>query len=345
MPNKGICPVCKFTYSNMMIHLMKKEDDDHKKYISDLNVILDELILNTDLYTSEIVDEIEKKELYISKHYIQIRIKEIEPNRKNRVLSSRRMGENNPVNNPGVAEKISKSVTDKWVSGTYKDRINGMLGKVKELHPNFKPEIHKPSVEAVKFYRDYLSQFEDITYCKRCNSNENINVHHIDEDHNNFLPSNLEAVCVPCHGEFHLPNRIMPFMSVAKKLSFAAAHKLPHHLGKCENWHGHEWSLEVFIERRIDPATMMVIDFKELKTIMNKYIIDVFDHNCLNDIIEIPTAENILIWCWEQLMFEGKLKGISKINLWESSDSYSTLTKHGMLSVFKTKLDEAIHAN
>ena len=121
-------------------------------------------------------------------------------------------------------------------------------------------------------------------------------------------------------------------------MSFAAAHKLPHHLGKCENWHGHEWVIEISIRKRVDPATMMVMDFKELKIVMKKCIVDILDHNNINDVIVIPTAENILVWCWEQLMFEGQLKGIEQIKLWESPDSSATITKVDMLSVFKNKM-------
>ena len=339
MPNKGICPVCKFTYSNMMIHLVRMDDENHKNYLNKINKVLDDLIIKTDLYTQEIIEEIEKQDLYINKYYISTRIKKIEPLRKNRIMSTRRMGYNNPVHNSGVVDKISKTVTDKWLKGTYKNRINGMLGKFGNKHHNYKPEIHTKSIEAEKFYRDFLSSFEDISKCKRCNSYENINIHHIDEDHSNILVSNLEAECVPCHGEFHLSNRVMPFVTIGKKLSFAAAHKLPHHLGKCENWHGHEWDIEVRIRRRIDPATMMVMDYKELKEIMNTCIIDVLDHSSINDLIEIPTAENILVWCWEQLMFVGLLKGIEQITIWESRDSAAILTKEDMLSVFRIKLD------
>jgi len=337
--NKGICPVCKFTYTNMLTHLMKMNDEPHKKYLEDLNKIVDELILTTDLYTSEIVESEKLKDMFISKYYVGLRIKEIEPNRKNRVLSTRRMGINNPVFKQGVIDKISKTVTDKWIQGTYKDRINGMLGVVGENHPNYKPDIHTSSKEAEKYYYDFLKKFEDVSNCKRCDSDESINIHHVDEDHTNILPSNLEPLCIPCHGDFHFSSRIQPYVTIGKKMSFAAAHKLPHHLGKCENWHGHEWVVEVCIRKRIDPATMMVMDFKDLKTIMKRCIIDVLDHNTINDIIEIPTAENILVWCWEQLMFEGKLKGIERISLWESPDSCAILDKVDMLSVFKKKVD------
>jgi 6-pyruvoyltetrahydropterin/6-carboxytetrahydropterin synthase len=338
--NKGVCPVCNDTYSNMMIHLVKMKDESHLKYLEKLNVVLDKLILSTDLYIAEIEEEIKNQNFFINKNYIASRIKIIEPNRKKRVLSIRRMGSNNPVFNNGVIDKIRKSVKDKWVQGSYQNRINGMLGVVKQEHPNYKPDIHIQSEEAKRYYRDFLSKFEDISICKRCGSVDNINIHHIDEDHNNILISNMEALCVPCHREFHFTTRKQPFVTISKSMMFAAAHKLPHYIGACEQWHGHEWKIEVYIRKRIDPATMMVMDFKDLKNIMEKYIIDVLDHSTLNDTLEIPTAENILVWCWEQLMFKGHLKGIHAIKLWESHDSSATITKNGMLSVFKNNIDQ-----
>jgi len=336
--NQGICPVCGYTYSNMMNHLTREKDGYHQGYLEKINDVLDPLILKTDLYTVELEEEVQKHNLFVSKHYIAQRIKVIEPERKNRVLSSRRMGENNPVFKGNTIEKIKETVKGRWIQGCYKDRINGMLNKTGEEHPNYKPEIHTSEAEAKQYYRDFLSKFEDISTCRRCNSKEKTNVHHIDEDHNNILLSNLEGLCIPCHGVFHFESTQQPFVTISKSMSFAAAHQLPHHLGKCESWHGHEWVIDISIRKRIDPATMMVMDFKELKIVIKKYIIDILDHNTINDLIAIPTAENILVWCWEQLMFNGKLKGIEQIKLWESPDSSASITKEGMLSVFKRKL-------
>lgn len=337
--NQGKCPVCEHTYSNVMNHLTREKDKNHKTYLEKINNVLDPLILETDLYITELQREVANHKLFVNKHYISQRIKMIESTRKNRVLSTRLMEENNPAFKGNVIDKIRESVKGRWIQGCYKDKINGMLNKTGEKHPKYKPEIYTPESEVKKYYQDFLLEFEDISTCRRCHSIENIsNVYHVDEDRDNILISNLEPMCGPCHKDFYFESGQQPFVTISKSMSFAASHQLPHHLGKCENWHGHEWVIEISIKKRIDPATMMVMDFKELKTIMNEYIIDVLDHNTINDIIAIPTAENILIWCWEQLMFEGKLKGIEQIKLWESPDSTATITKTGMLSVFKNKL-------
>jgi 6-pyruvoyltetrahydropterin/6-carboxytetrahydropterin synthase len=45
----------------------------------------------------------------------------------------------------------------------------------------------------------------------------------------------------------------------------------------------------------------MVIDFADLKEIVNRLVIDHFDHHYLNEIIARPTAENMTRWSVERL--------------------------------------------
>lgn len=255
----------------------------------------------------------------------------------------KKIGDNNPSKRKDVREKIANSVRQKWDNGDYDDRINGMLGAIKELHPGYKPEIHTPLFLAEKNYVALLSQYQDVTRCVRCGSVTNkINIHHVDENHENFLISNLEPLCVPCHTSFHYKKQKQPFLYIGKTMSFAAAHNLPNYKGKCNNLHGHEWSIEIVIRKRIDPKTGMVIDFSKLKQSMDQFIISILDHNYINNIIPNPTAENILVWCWSELMFKAYLKGIEKIKLWESPDSCAILDKVGMLSIFSEKIESYI---
>ncbi len=261
-------------------------------------------------------------------------------NKLSKAQKGKKMGENNPAKRKEVKEKIKKSVTKLWDEGKYENRINGMEDVCGEAHPNWKPDIHEPLFLAKNKYVDYLSQYEDVSVCKRCGSKKKINIHHIDEDHDNFLPSNLEPLCVGCHSHFHYETQKQPFISVGKLFTFAAAHRLPEYNGPCERWHGHEWSLEVEITKRIDGKTGMVIDFSKLKKIVTEYVINIFDHNTINDIIKNPTAENILIWIWETLMFDAHLKGIDKITLWETPSSRACLDKKGMLSILSSKIEK-----
>ena len=252
----------------------------------------------------------------------------------------KKMGDSNPARRKEVKEKIKNSVKKLWDEGLYRDRVNGMSDVCREAHPNWKPEIHESLFLAKKDYVEYLSQYEKVAVCRRCGSKKKINVHHIDEDRDNFLPSNLEPLCVPCHTHFHYTLQKQPFITIGKLFSFAACHRLPEYDGLCERWHGHEWSLEISITKRIDKKTGMVLDFSELKKIVTKHIIDVLDHNIVNEVIKNPTAENILIWIWETLMFDAHLKGIDKITLWETPTSKACLDKKGMLSILSSKIEE-----
>lgn len=86
-------------------------------------------------------------------------------------------------------------------------------------------------------------------------------------------------------------------LSVCKEMSFAAAHSLPGYNGLCANLHGHRWVLEVEVSRDLqDLADDMVIDFVQLKLIMQSEIIDKFDHQHINEIFHNgrPTAENMV---------------------------------------------------
>jgi 6-pyruvoyltetrahydropterin/6-carboxytetrahydropterin synthase len=119
----------------------------------------------------------------------------------------------------------------------------------------------------------------------------------------------------------------LPFVTVSKTMSFASAHRLPFYNGKCYNWHGHEWKVKVSIKKRIDLESGMVFDFSELKKVMSKHIIELLDHNVLNNYVENPTAENLLLWIWKQLVFKAKLEGVESISIWESPDSVAILER------------------
>ena len=250
------------------------------------------------------------------------------------------VGDKNASKRKEVKKQISDTIRKRWEEGHYDSTINGMLVKFKELSPQWKEENHTPLFLSEKNYREFLERYQDISVCSRCGkSNCKINVHHIDENHSNFLPSNLEPLCVPCHSHFHYSLQKHPFISVGKRMTFAASHRLPFHKGKCSSWHGHEWGIEVVVKKRIDVKTGMVIDFGKLKQVMETFIINQLDHDVVNCYLENPTAENLLVWCWEQLMFKALLKGIKTISIWESQDSVATLDDEGMLSIFSMNIE------
>jgi 6-pyruvoyltetrahydropterin/6-carboxytetrahydropterin synthase len=83
-------------------------------------------------------------------------------------------------------------------------------------------------------------------------------------------------------------------MLITKSFYFDAAHWLPNYVGKCSQHHGHTWKLTVVVGGTIDSKTGMVMDFADLAEIVNTYVIDRFDHQLLNDILDNPTCENLL---------------------------------------------------
>ena len=89
-------------------------------------------------------------------------------------------------------------------------------------------------------------------------------------------------------------------MKIGREFYFDAAHFLPEYKGKCEQVHGHTYKLEVIIEGELHKDGM-VMDFKHLKEIVTKIILENLDHKTLNDLFENPTAENIAIWIFAEL--------------------------------------------
>ena len=78
--------------------------------------------------------------------------------------------------------------------------------------------------------------------------------------------------------------------------------------GKCANrqGHGHNYTLEVTVAGEIDPVTGFVVDLKQLKDIMEREVVSVYDHRHLNhEVAEfktmVPTTENIAIAIWRRL--------------------------------------------
>src|SRR4051812_37068349 len=64
--------------------------------------------------------------------------------------------------------------------------------------------------------------------------------------------------------------------------------------------HGHNYVLEVTLAGEPDGVTGMVMDLKELKEILNREVVQPFDHRFLNHEVApfnriIPTVENIAI--------------------------------------------------
>ncbi|MBA4406697.1 6-pyruvoyl tetrahydrobiopterin synthase [bacterium] len=99
--------------------------------------------------------------------------------------------------------------------------------------------------------------------------------------------------------------------------------------GKCSNLngHGHNYVLEVVVSGEIDPQTGYLIDLKVLKEIILENVIKRVDHKNLNLDVDfligkIPTAENIAVGIWNQLVGKIPSGKLHAIKLYETENNY-----------------------
>lgn len=86
---------------------------------------------------------------------------------------------------------------------------------------------------------------------------------------------------------------------VSKRMEIAGSHKLNlDYESKCQNLHGHNWIVTVYLKGESLNHNGMLMDFTHIK----KQIHDVLDHQHINDIVEVnPTAENMSKWICDKL--------------------------------------------
>lgn len=143
-------------------------------------------------------------------------------------------------------------------------------------------------------------------------------------------------------------------ITATKEFSFDCAHMLSGHEGLCSNVHGHTYKMQVQVRR--DRASLcesglsagMVVDFKDLKQVVNDHIIYHFDHAFVfykngNEVEKAvghlllshgmkvaevsyrPTAENMAKSFFQILSeaFRNSPIIIESVRLWETPTSYA----------------------
>jgi 6-pyruvoyltetrahydropterin/6-carboxytetrahydropterin synthase len=92
--------------------------------------------------------------------------------------------------------------------------------------------------------------------------------------------------------------------------------------------HGHSYRLDVTVSGPIQTAGAsrgMVEDFDAIERIVEDGVVAQLDHQNLNDLVENPTAENLLLWIWARL--SPALPGLDELVLWETTTACAVLRK------------------
>jgi 6-pyruvoyltetrahydropterin/6-carboxytetrahydropterin synthase len=130
-------------------------------------------------------------------------------------------------------------------------------------------------------------------------------------------------------------------MLITKRVEFSASHVCRNPLlsdreneemfGAAANphGHGHNYVIDVTVEGDPDPVTGMVLDLKKLKDVVNREVIQTYDHRFLNVEVPpfdrvVPTAENIAIDIWHRLESHIAKVGahLHGIRVYETDDLY-----------------------
>ncbi|MBO0779111.1 MAG: 6-carboxytetrahydropterin synthase [Ktedonobacteraceae bacterium] len=139
---------------------------------------------------------------------------------------------------------------------------------------------------------------------------------------------------------------------ITREFTFEASHHLPNHKGKCRRPHGHSYRLQIALRGPIKEAPGqsddgMVMDFDDLKRIVNQTIIDELsdavprgrdarpvpsggmDHNDLNALTGIrTTAENLVHWIWDALVAGGVPDHLMyRVRLWETEKGWVEISR------------------
>ena len=99
--------------------------------------------------------------------------------------------------------------------------------------------------------------------------------------------------------------------------------------GRCanRNGHGHNYTLEVTVAGSVDPTSGFVVDLKELKDILEREVVSVYDHRHLNlEVPEfksmVPTTENIAIAIWQRLAPKLNTAQLHRVRVYETPDLF-----------------------
>ena len=125
---------------------------------------------------------------------------------------------------------------------------------------------------------------------------------------------------------------------ITRKEHFSSLHKLENPglskerneviFGKCNNFHGHNYYIEVTLAGIPDTESSYVMDLKLLKVIIHEEILNKVDHRYLNELDMfkgiVPTTENMALRFWEALKPRVNSENVKlySIKLYETDKNY-----------------------
>lgn len=121
-------------------------------------------------------------------------------------------------------------------------------------------------------------------------------------------------------------------VSVTKEFTFDSCHQLKEYNGACARLHGHTYKLQVTVRGKVNNIGILV-DFKDLKKIVNERIIGDLDHYNLNDKLYFnTTAENMVVYFFDILdkyfrelcLKEERPIFLDEVKLWETPTSFAS---------------------
>ena len=126
--------------------------------------------------------------------------------------------------------------------------------------------------------------------------------------------------------------------TITRRYRFCAAHRLHTDqlsaeenwatFGKCNNPNGHGHNYVVFVSVRgdIDPVTHQVLDVSRLDAVVERIVVQRFDHQDLNldpeFATQTTTGENLVLLIWDLLVDKLPAGRLVKVGVIETRDNY-----------------------
>ncbi|HNP80607.1 MAG TPA: 6-carboxytetrahydropterin synthase [Nitrospira sp.] len=126
--------------------------------------------------------------------------------------------------------------------------------------------------------------------------------------------------------------------TITRRYRFCAAHRLhTDQLSAEENWatfgkcnnpngHGHNYVVFVSVKGDIDPVTHQVLDVSRLDAVVERIVVQRFDHQDLNldpeFATQTTTGENLVLLIWDLLVDKLPAGRLVKVGVIETRDNY-----------------------